>query len=96
MTSDIVPVDPDLPRQRRTIAGGVLFSAFAIVIVLFSMGEIPMIDAMFASLNAALRSRNDLIVSFILEFLPYTIVGASVFGLTYVVLGHFNRQRPIA
>ncbi|MES2390149.1 MAG: hypothetical protein V4555_00810 [Acidobacteriota bacterium] len=94
--AEIVPIDPDLPRQRRTIAGGLIFSAFVIVIVLFSLGDIPMIDAMFASINVALRSRNDLIVSFILGYLPYAVVGASVFGLTYVVLGHFDRQRPVA
>ena len=31
-----------------------------------------------------------------IENLPYGVVAASVFGLTYVVLGHFHRQRPIA
>jgi hypothetical protein len=94
--AEIVPVDPDLPRQRRTVAGGVVFSAIVIAVVLFSLGDIPQVDALLAAVNTAMQSRNDLIVRFLLEFLPYGIVGASTFGLTYVILGHFYRQRPAA
>ena len=93
---DVVPVDPDLPRQRRTITGGLVFSAFAILAVMFSLGKIPQIDALFDATNSLLRSHNDLIVGLILNLLPLALVGGGIFGLTYIILGHFNRTRRSA
>jgi hypothetical protein len=94
--TEISPADPDLPRQRRTITGGLVFSAAVITFVLFSLGDLPQIDALFSGLDTTLRNRNDIIVRDILALAPYALVIGSVFSLTYMILGHFNRHRPPA
>lgn len=94
--TDVAPLDPDLPRQRRTIAGGIIFSAAVIAIVLFSLGDLPQVDALFSGLDAALRSRNDVIVKDILHSGPFAVIAAAAFGLTYALIGHIKRQKPSA
>lgn len=90
---DVVPVDPDLPRQRKTIAGGVMYSALATLLVLFSLGRVPRIDAFFSATDAVLRSHNDVFVNALMTLAPLAFVGAGVFVAVYTVLGYMNRQR---
>ena len=89
--TNAIPLDPDLPRQRRTIRSGIVYSGLSITLVLFALGELPAVDAFFASVNTLLRAHNNQIVSAITHTVPFAVVGLGSFSVVYRVLGFLNR-----
>jgi hypothetical protein len=96
MTNAIMPLDPDLPRQRRTVRSGLVYSGLSIALILFALGELPQIDAFFTSTDHLLRTHNDIIISAALRILPYVLVAIGSFGLIYKALGVLNKQGRVS
>jgi len=88
---NVIPLDPDLPRQRRTVRSGIAYSILAIVLALFVLGRLPAVDAALAGMNTTLHSHNDQIVAALFSVIRFGFVGIASFGLVYKTLGVLNK-----
>ncbi|SEF51937.1 hypothetical protein SAMN05421819_0279 [Bryocella elongata] len=86
-----IQLDPDLPRQRRSVRSGIVYSVLAITAALFVVGRLPVLDALLASANTVMHSHNDQIVNAVLGVIPFGFVGVGSFGLVYKALGVLNK-----
>jgi hypothetical protein len=86
-----IPLDPDLPRQRRTVRSGLFYSGLSIAVALFVLGKLPAVDALLASLDATLRAHGSQIVSALLRVIPFGFVAVGSFGLVYKTLGVLSK-----
>jgi hypothetical protein len=93
---DAIQLDPDLPRQRRTVRSGLVYSGLTIVLALFVLGKLPAVDSFLASANNMLQAHNDQIVHTLLRGLPFGLVSIGSFGLVYKALGLLNKARRSA
>lgn len=85
-------LDPDLPRQRRTVGGGIVYSGLCILGALFAVGRLPQVDAALAQLNVQLHAHNDQIVHTLFHAIPFAMVAVTSFWLVYKALGLLNKS----
>lgn len=86
-----ISIDPDLPRQRRTVRSGVIYTGLSITLALFALGELPLVDAFFSNVNHVIRAHNDQIVYGVIHTVPFLFVGFGSFAGVYRVLGFLNK-----
>jgi hypothetical protein len=84
-------------KQKKSMIGGLIGSAIAAFIILFTLGFFPRVGDFFADFNANLQSHNDEIVAAILEYFPAALVVVGTCGLLFVIVNKFvqmsNKRR---
>lgn len=96
MQPELHPADPASPSKPKSKMGGLVFSALAVLVILFSLGKLPQLDTFFASANSLLQNKNDLLVARIIAGLPTALVSVGVFGLLALIVGKLSRGRRTA
>ena len=77
---------PKRKTEKKKLSSTITTSVVCILIIFFSLGRFPQVDAFFANLNEMVREHNDELVRSVLHAMPAILLGTGLLGLTYMLV----------